>query len=155
MAKKLRNEEICRLALEGQTLRELSDRYGISRERVRQLLARNHIRLAMHKPKLKFSKKFGKLTTRERFMSRVKKQDDHWIFTKEHRSEESHFRPYSYFVVKGRIRYAHHVAFYLTHGRWPLQTLRRVSFCDEPFCVSPDHWTEKRKDGSKGFSAEE
>jgi hypothetical protein len=147
MAKRTRNEEICRLALEGQTLRELSEKYQISRERVRQILERNGIRLSMKKPKLKFAPRFGRLTTRERFMKRVTRKDDHWIFKTDHRREGNHHRPYSHFVIRGRVRYAHHVAFYLTHGRWPITTLRRDRVCDEPLCVSPKHWSEKGKAG--------
>ena len=39
----------------------------------------------------------------------------------------------------GKMRLAHRVSFFLTHGRWPATTRHT---CDTPLCVNPDHLIE-------------
>jgi hypothetical protein len=41
---------------------------------------------------------------------------------------------------KGRLQYAHRVAFFVTHGRWPQPCC--LHSCDTPACVNPTHLFE-------------
>lgn len=46
---------------------------------------------------------------------------------------------YGRFRVDGKKRQAHHVAFFLKHGRWPNYVLHS---CDNPPCCNPAHLKE-------------
>lgn len=46
---------------------------------------------------------------------------------------------YGRFRVNGKKRQAHHVAFFLKHGRWPNYVLHS---CDNPPCCNPAHLKE-------------
>ena len=43
-------------------------------------------------------------------------------------------------VATGRTKGAHHVAWYLKHGKWPVQQL--LHSCDNPSCVNWEHLRE-------------
>ena len=49
-------------------------------------------------------------------------------------------RGYGEMKVEGRVRNAHHVAWYLKTGAWP--TLNVLHKCDTPLCVRIDHLFE-------------
>jgi hypothetical protein len=42
--------------------------------------------------------------------------------------------------IDGKLRPAHHVAFKLKHGRWPIPALRHT--CDNPPCCNDAHLIE-------------
>lgn len=47
---------------------------------------------------------------------------------------------YGGFVLEGEKQYAHRVAFFITHGRWPEPCC--LHSCDTPLCVNPAHLVE-------------
>lgn len=134
-----RDQDIVRLYLEGRTLQQLSKRYLVSHERIRQILIDNDIELRKPGPvAVKIRPAFGKLTTKERLLRSVKVVQDaasgeHWIWP-------DRTGGYGRFVIKGRIYYAHRASFYITYGRFPKSRLRKKCLLDR--CVHPNHWKE-------------
>lgn len=71
-----------------------------------------------------------------RFWPKVKTagDDECWLWT-----ASTNLDGYGRFRVDGRKRQAHHVAFFLKHGRWPAYVLHS---CDNPPCCNPKHLSE-------------
>lgn len=72
----------------------------------------------------------------ERFWSRVTMGEsaECWPFS----TDTKH--GYGTFTLDGRKQMAHRVAFYLTHGRWPMPHC--LHSCDNPPCCNPAHLSE-------------
>lgn len=140
-----RNRQIVQKYLEGDSLRKLSLEYSVSHERIRQILNLEGVQTRKRgKPehaKVSRSRTFGKLTTRERFFTKVKKvadpvQGEHWVWLGSWMVR----RAYGRFMFRGKIHYAHYAAYFLTKGKWPKGTLRNT--CAVECCVNPEHWRE-------------
>jgi len=134
-----RELQIVSLYNEGQSLKQIGDSFGVTHERIRQILDKEKIkrRPVGRPPKLRYKKRFGRLTTKEKFLSKVfYTHDDHWVWN-------GMVRPYNHFRINNRSRYAHHAAFIIFKGREPEGRLTRV--CNQPGCVNPDHWKENPK----------
>lgn len=69
-----------------------------------------------------------------RFWDKVEKTDSCWVWRAAVRREG-----YGVFLLDGKLEYAHRVAWYLTHGRWPTQL---DHLCKSKLCVRPDHLEE-------------
>ena len=77
-----------------------------------------------------------------RFWSKVKAGPRHpklktccWLWTAGKNS-----KGYGKFKLAGKTKYAHHVSWFLKHGKWPEQHV--LHKCDTPACVRPDHARE-------------
>jgi hypothetical protein len=131
----IRDDQIVSLYLEGQTLKQLAKTYGISHERVRQMLHRQGIKLRPRGRQSVFRIKpgFGRLTNKERFKRYLfYTHDDHWIW------EGPMIGRYGRFQVKKRTWYAHQAAYLIFKGKEPINRMTRK--CDQPLCVNPGHW---------------
>jgi len=136
-----RNAEIVRLYNEGDTLRSISDRFDLSKERVRQVL--EAVGISTRRPgrptSLRYKPGFGKLTPKERFMKYVHRHHDHWLFKGTVKGKKK--VAYPVFTFKGNRMFAHQAAWFFTKGRMPYGRMRRQ--CGVLRCVNPDHWKEK------------
>lgn len=72
-------------------------------------------------------------STPESFWARVEKTEGCWWW----RGAKS--KGYGRLSWHGRQRFAHQVAFFLEHGRWP--PVSTLHTCDQPSCVRPNHLT--------------
>ncbi len=118
----------------GQTLRSLGSYYGVTAERVRQILAESGVetRPPGRKPDPLRIKRRPQLL-QDRFFNHLEIEGDHWVWKNTVPSG------YGTFTLDGILRYAHRVAWYLTKGAWP-DRLRKV--CDVDGCVNPVCWEE-------------
>lgn len=136
----IRQETIIRLYLEGGSLRLLGRRFGVSHERIRQILADGGVSLrGRGRVSIKVKPAFGKLTTRERLLKNVKVVPDaargeHWVWV------GIRHAGYGRFCFKGATHYAHRAAYYIRHGRLPKGRLYKE--CLIQGCVNPQHWHE-------------
>jgi len=83
-------------------------------------------------------------TVAERFWAKVDKTEDCWLWTAG-RDKDG----YGKFGYRGTMVRAHRMAWFLTYGEWPAQTLdhlchadsgcRLVALCPHRRCVNPDH----------------
>lgn len=131
-----RNQTIIALYLENRTLQEVGDLFGITRERVRQILNNEGIKPRAHTPKIlpiKLPKK--RLTSIERFWLKVDKTAGPnacwpWIGT-------ATVNRYGSFYFQGKNWYCHHLAFWFANRKrakkWHLHS------CDNPPCCNPKH----------------
>ena len=76
-----------------------------------------------------------KLSLEDRFWQYADKSGECWLWT----ANKSN-KGYGFFQMEGKNRAAHRVAFYLTHGAWPV--LDVLHSCDVPACVNPAHLRE-------------
>ena len=143
-----RNESIIRLYLEGGTLRSLSKDFGVSHERIRQILTDRGIRRRRRTiPKANNRRaSFGKLSTREKFYKRIQVVDDHvagehWVWDKPSKAGYGRFR------LNGSSVYAHIAAYFLSKGRMPRGRLSQT--CQVSGCVHPGHWSENSRELNK------
>lgn len=77
------------------------------------------------------------MTLQERFWAKVDKSagpDGCWLWTASLGASG-----YGQFSYDGRMRRAHHVAWFLEHGEWPLRGMSVCHRCDNPICVNPAH----------------
>lgn len=136
---------------EGMTLRALSREYGITGERVRQILGKHSVdSRSRGRPANPARVKKQPRLLYDRFFSRLNSVNVdgvmHWVW----RAGGPH--GYGTFGLNGTLRYAHRVAFFLVRGRWPGR-LKKV--CTVKSCVNPSCWVEhssraRRKSVLKG-----
>jgi len=139
-----RNQQIVTAYNQGKSLRKLGLTFGVSHERIRQILMDNNVTLRpTGKVSLKVPSAFGKLTTRERFMSRVRVvkdvvKGDHWVWIGLNGRCQ---RKYGRFVIRGKAYYTHTAGIFITTGRFPKSNLKKL--CRITHCVNPAHWLER------------
>lgn len=124
--KRDRNKELLRLrTIDGLTLQEIGNRYGLSKQRVQQI-----VRGAKRPAPMKRSKR----TVEERFYSRVRKTDYCWEWTGcKTRAGYGRIRAF-----KETGDYAHRLAWVLEYGHIP-DGMQVCHKCDNPSCVNPAH----------------
>lgn len=129
---KERNKEIARLRVDERlTLQQLADRYGISRERVRQLLKKAGAPGKL--PPLPPKPKPQKPTREEVFLSRIEVKDSGcWEW-------KGYICPtgYGHFDY-GAEEYAHRVSYIIHYGKIPAG-MHVCHKCDNPPCCNPEH----------------
>ena len=74
-----------------------------------------------------------KVSLEERFWSKVEKTDNCWEWT-----SWKDYKGYGKISNGNQQRFAHHIAWELTHGPIP-DGLCVLHHCDNPSCVNPDH----------------
>jgi hypothetical protein len=121
--------------LENYSLREVGAQFGISYERVRQILALHGLtgRIRTDKPVIPTPPKRA-LTLTERFWSQVQTAgaSECWEFV-----GCRYPNGYGRFATLGKTWYAHRLAYLLTHRKVPLNWV--LHHCDNPSCVNPAH----------------
>lgn len=135
---KERNLAIVRLYCENNTLKEVGDAFGLTSERVRIILNKQGI-ATKHKPNpAKVKIKRPKLTSREKFWSKVDRLDDEtacWFWKKQNGKN-----PYGKMRFNGKAWYSHHLAWLFAHGKksdkWILHD------CGNSYCCNPNHLKE-------------
>lgn len=136
-----RDQKIIQEYLEGATLTDVGKRYSLSNARVQQILARYKIQSRKPGPvAIRTPKTFGKLTTRERLLKKVRivpdeAKGEHWIWTRKSK--------YGSFVIDGKTYYAHRAAWYIIKRKRPIGRLRKVCLIDN--CINPEHWVENTR----------
>ena len=129
--------------LEGRTLQETGDKFGLSRERIRQILNENGVK--PRKSPITISKrKTFKPTASERFWNSVdiKSEDECWEW------QRTHNYPTTAPSISLRLRgFDHNVptyraAYYFTHGK-PPKGLWLFAVCRNRFCCNPKHIVPK------------
>ena len=139
-----RDTQIVERYNQGQSLRKLGLSFGVSHERIRQILMDNNVVLRpTGNIRLKVSQSFGKLTTRERFMSRIRVvkdvvKGDHWVWVGLNGKCQ---RKYGRFVIRGKAYYTHTAGIFITTGKFPKHGLKKL--CRITHCVNPAHWLER------------
>jgi HNH endonuclease len=123
-----RNDELKELRRGGETLRVIGERFGISKERVRQL-TKGIIPNKPEKVKAK-SMPHSLLERLERF---IDKSDNCWEWT-----ASTTKQGYGHLTFRYRTLYAHRAMWECINGEIPdgLDVLHK---CDNPPCVNPDH----------------
>jgi DNA-binding CsgD family transcriptional regulator len=129
-----RNQQIVAFYMEHHTLEEVGQRFGITRERVRQILNKCGVKPRSHTPIPDIPRPPKKSQTlRERFWALVDQREDGcWEF-----QGFKYPSGYGRFAACGRTWYAHRLAFMLHHWRSPQRWV--LHHCDNPSCVRPDH----------------
>lgn len=74
-------------------------------------------------------------TLRERFFAKVRREGECVVWTGSMMPKKG----YGQMRVEGKTRLAHHVSWFIKHGRWPRYLMHS---CDNPACVLPAHLTE-------------
>ncbi len=142
-----RNQKICDLYTGGRTLEDVGQIFGITRERVRQILVANEIteRRQWAPPKPEpippLTEAQIVLRSRARFWTKVNittNPDECWEWMYPFTSDYPRYN-----LIKGRNNYhsgdAHRIAWILTHG-YPKQWV--LHKCNNPACVNPNHLYE-------------
>lgn len=129
-----RNQEIVATYQSGLTLEQTGLKFGLTRERVRQILnaANEPVRRKWGKPKSRT------LSSAEKFWTKVAVTDDPnecWIW-----QGPLHFNGYGRTSLNGKPGWAHRIAYELHNNRKP--TLHILHTCDTPPCVNPSHLRE-------------
>lgn len=106
------------------TMEQIASRYGVSRQRIHQILKRHGYERALSRAR----------PVADRFWPKVQKGDGCWEWQG---SRLPH--GYGHLTIPGRgVPYAHRISWELTHGEIP-DGLWVLHHCDNPPCVRPDH----------------
>lgn len=128
-------QQIIKFYLSNHTLQQTGDEFGLTRERVRQILNLHKIKPRYHTCAATVDLPKSPMTSIERFWFYVDKsagKNGCWIW-------KGSQGAYGY----GRVSFngehfgAHRLSFFLTHKRRP--TLHVLHSCDNPSCVNPAH----------------
>lgn len=143
-----RDLAMCRAYADGKTLQEVGDQYGLTRERVRQILCKNNVkdRRLWKKPE---PPKFVPLTD-EQFLARQKARfwtyvnittnpDECWNWLRPSTSIHPYPRYSSGFRKSQRTSDIHRLAYEYTYGKPTKWVLHK---CDNPRCANPNHLYE-------------
>lgn len=132
-----RDLAVLAMYLENHTLEEVGQQFGITRERVRQVV--NKLGVDTRKQNGVLIKPFTPsnkgLTTRQRFWAQVdiSSEDSCWNW-----KGQSLTNGYGIFgVFRGKERYAHRIAYLFTHGKSAPDFV--LHSCDNPACCNPKH----------------
>lgn len=124
-----RLNEMVDLRKSGYTLQKIGDKFGISRERVRQLIGNG--RLPPHRKVIEKKR----LSVEVDFWNRVDKGDPvncwEWKSTKNNHTGYGVFR-------RDKVSYAHRFAYKITHDDFD-PSLQVLHTCDNPACCNPSH----------------
>ncbi len=145
---RMRQEEMIRMRVEGMTLQAIGDRFGVTRERVRQL-TRGAVRIDVVRRRLdqRIARRIAPETrTLARLGSwwakvdRASTPDGCWNWTGGINSKTGY--GLSSLSVFGKERATHRQSFYLANGYFPKRPLGVLHRCGNPRCVRPDHLYE-------------
>lgn len=130
--------EILRLYTEDLlTMNAIGERYGLTRERIRQILAQQNIRFKdvqrIRTPVAVSAPKF-KPTPIDKFWAKVDKAGKHWIWTGKSNNGYGRVR------FRGEPTYPHIVAWTIIKKKRPEGIL--LNQCGNTMCVNPDCWAE-------------
>lgn len=141
-----RNFQMMKMRLTGDTLQTIGDRFGISRERVRQILEGIP---AIGRIRARYDRRIRRHCGREAWIAKtVAKwwlQVDRgpgcweWIGPRNPQTGYGHF---SGVKVFGREQSTHRQSFYLANGYFPARPMNVLHKCNNPACVRPDHLYE-------------
>lgn len=136
-----RNEEMLQFYLENNSMQKTGEKFGITRERVRQILKANGISKWKNRTRIfqPFKKSRSKtLTSKERFWNRVERLgvDDCWLWQGSSYNNRGHIslRGLGY---KTRL-YTYQVSYIFTHGKLPEGCWLTLK-CKNLLCCNPKH----------------
>ena len=126
------HQQVISMRQDGNTLQQIANVFGVSRERVRVILAKHGIRGCLPK---RVVEKPSKPTKEEVFWSKLDKNAPNgcWEW-----SGRKHPSGYGFSGIDGKRDYTHRLAWRLTHGPIPAG-MHVCHKCDNPPCCNPDH----------------
>ena len=143
---------MCRMRLAGMTLEAIGEKYGVSRERVRQI-TRNVVSIRAVRAKIDrrinarlesqeegFRRSQKSLASWWRHVERTSDGEGCWIWRgAKVAGGYGHFNAPRLF---GKVSSAHRQSFFLHNGYFPKRPMCVLHRCNNPSCVRPDHLYE-------------